>query len=170
MTFSLIFFAILAIIALLTAFFMVTARNLVHAVLMMVANFGTIAIMYITLNAPFVAVVQVAVYAGAIMVLFLFVVMLLGEQQLAFKEQLAGQRMYAGILGAVLALFLLWTLFSANPATPRTTLSPEQIGSQNAQLVGGLLYTQYLLPFEITSILLLVAMVGAVVLAKRRLL
>jgi len=167
---SLLFFVILAVLALITAFLMVTARNLVHAVLMMVANFGTIAIMYITLNAPFVAVVQVAVYAGAIMVLFLFVVMLLGEQQLKFDEQLGGQRLWAGALGLLLAGLLLVTLFTATPATPPGALSPERIGAENAQLVGELLYTQYLLPFEVTSILLLIAMIGAVVLAKRRLL
>ncbi len=170
MSFSLLFFGLLAVIALLTAFLMVSARNLVHAVLMMVANFGTIAIMYITLSAPFVAVVQVAVYAGAIMVLFLFVVMLLGEQQLSFDEQLGGQRLWAGVLGLLLAGLLLGTLALAVPASPQTTLTTEQIGRENAQLVGQLLYTQYLLPFEVTSVLLLIAMVGAVVLAKRRLL
>lgn len=166
---SLLFFAILAVIALVTGALMVTARNLVHAVLMMVANFGTIAIMYITLNAPFVAVVQVAVYAGAIMVLFLFVVMLLGEQQLAFREQLAGQRLWAGVLGLLLAGMLLLTMVNATPAVRQTALTTEQIGRENAQRVGELLYTQYLLPFETTSLLLLIAMVGAVVLAKRRL-
>ena len=166
---SLLLFGILAVIALLTAALMVTARNLVHAVLMMVANFGTVAIMYITLSAPFVAVVQVAVYAGAIMVLFLFVVMLLGEQQLSFDEPFAGQRMAAGVLGLLLAIMLLVTLFTASPAVLQTGLTAEQIGRENAQRVGELLYTQYLLPFEATSILLLIAMVGAVVLAKRRL-
>jgi NADH-quinone oxidoreductase subunit J len=167
---SLLFFAILAVLAVLTGALMITARNLVHAVLMMVANFATIAVMYITLNASFVAVVQIAVYAGAIMVLFLFVVMLLGEQQLAFREQLAGQRTWAGILGVLLAGMLLFTLATASPTSPQTTLTAQRIGSENAQLVGELLYTQYLLPFEATSILLLIAMVGAVVLAKRRLL
>ena len=167
---SLLLFGILAVIALITAALMVTARNLVHAVLMMVANFGTVAIMYITLTAPFVAVVQVAVYAGAIMVLFLFVVMLLGEQQLDFAEPFAGQRMAAGTLGLLLAVMLLVTLYTANPAGVQTALTVEQIGRENAQRVGELLYTQYLLPFEATSILLLIAMVGAVVLAKRRLL
>lgn len=166
---SLLLFGILAVIALLTAALMVTARNLVHAVLMMVANFGTVAIMYITLTAPFVAVVQVAVYAGAIMVLFLFVVMLLGEQQLDFTEPFAGQRMAAGVLGLLLAVMLLVTLYTASPAGVQTALTVEQIGRENAQRVGELLYTQYLLPFEATSILLLIAMVGAVVLAKRRL-
>ncbi len=167
---SLLLFGILAVIALLTAALMVTARNLVHAVLMMVANFGVIAIMYITLTAPFVAVVQVAVYAGAIMVLFLFVVMLLGEQQLDFAEPFAGQRVAAGVLGLLLAVMLVVTLYTASPAVLQTGLTAEQIGRENAQRVGELLYTQYLLPFEATSILLLIAMVGAVVLAKRRLL
>lgn len=167
---SLLLFGILAALALITAALMITARNLVHAVLMMVANFAVVAVMYITLVAPFVAVVQVAVYAGAIMVLFLFIVMLIGEQDLTFDEHLGGQRLYAGVLGLLLAGLLLITLIAATPFTGQSQLTEEVIGRQNVQLVGSLLYTQYLLPFEAASVLLLIAMIGAVVLAKRRLL
>lgn len=167
---SLILFGGLAVLALISAALMVTARNLVHAVLWMVANFATIAVMYITLNAPFVAVVQMAVYAGAIMVLFLFIVMLLGQQQLTFDEHLGGQRLYAGVLGLLLAGMLIITLAAATPRLVESPLTEEIIGRQNVQLVGELLYTQYLLPFEAASVLLLIAMLGAVVLAKRRLL
>ncbi|MCW5879925.1 MAG: NADH-quinone oxidoreductase subunit J [Anaerolineae bacterium] len=167
---SVLLFGILAVLALITAALMVTARNLVHGVLMMVANFAVIAVMYITLNAPFVAVVQVAVYAGAIMVLFLFIVMLIGEQQLTFDEQLGGQRLYAAVLGLLLAGILLITLVSAAPYAGQSQLTEEFIGRQNVQLVGAQLYTEYLLPFEAASVLLLIAMIGAVVLAKRRLL
>ncbi len=168
---TLIFFVIVAAIALVGAFFMITARNLVHAVLWMVLNFASIAVLYITLSAPFVSMVQIAVYAGAIMVLFLFVVMLLGERQLTFQEQLAGQRVWAGVLAVLLLALLAGALLFGTYAAPAANaISVEQMGAQNPQLVGGLLYTDYLLPFEITSVLLLIAIVGAVVLAKRRLL
>ncbi len=168
---TLIFFVIVAAIALVGAFFMITARNLMHAVLWMVLNFASVAILYITLSAPFVAMVQVAVYAGAIMVLFLFVVMLLGERQLTFQEHLAGQRVWAGALSVLLLALLAGALlFGVYAAPAANAVSVEQMGAQNPQLVGSLLYTDYLLPFEITSVLLLIAMVGAVVLAKRRLL
>ena len=167
---ELVVFGILAVLAIVSALAMVFARNLVHGVLAMVANFATIAVVYITLSAPFVAVVQVAVYAGAIMVLFLFVVMLLGEQQLSFREQLAGQRVFAAVFGLLL-LGLLGLTFLTTPILGTTsTLALEEMGRRNAQLVGALLYTDYLLPFEITSVLLLIAMIGAVVIAKRRLL
>ena len=167
MSFSLLFFGLLAVIALLTAFLMVSARNLVHAVLMMVANFGTIAIMYITLSAPFVAVVQVAVYAGAIMVLFLFTIMLLNlggvdapHRKFDIKVPL-GILMGVAFFGGVLAQILL----------PMQSLnfvgSPNDYGTP--QTLGGALFTQYAWPFLIASVLLMVGIVGSILLAKRRL-
>ncbi|MFN8474448.1 MAG: NADH-quinone oxidoreductase subunit J [Anaerolineae bacterium] len=168
---TLLFFVVVAAVALVAAFMMITARNLVHAVLWMVLNFASVAVLYITLSAPFVSMVQIAVYAGAIMVLFLFVVMLLGERQLTFQEQLAGQRVWAGVLAVVLFALLGVALLFGTPVGPAANaISVDQMGAENPQLVGSLLYTTYLVPFEITSILLLIAMVGAVVLAKRRLL
>lgn len=168
---TLIFFVFVAAVALVGAFMMITARNLVHAVLWMVLNFASVAVLYITLSAPFVSMVQIAVYAGAIMVLFLFVVMLLGERQLTFQEQLAGQRVWAAVLAVVLFALLGVALLFGTPVGPAANaISVEQMGAENPQLVGSLLYTTYLVPFEITSVLLLIAMIGAVVLAKRRLL
>ncbi|MFN8485532.1 MAG: NADH-quinone oxidoreductase subunit J [Anaerolineae bacterium] len=168
---TLIFFVFVAAVALVAAFMMITARNLVHAVLWMVLNFASVAVLYITLSAPFASMVQIAVYAGAIMVLFLFVVMLLGERQLTFQEQLAGQRVWAAVLAVVLFALLGVALLFGTPVGPAANaISVEQMGAENPQLVGSLLYTTYLVPFEITSVLLLIAMIGAVVLAKRRLL
>lgn len=164
---QLIVFFILAGLAVGSALAMITARNLVHAVLWMVGNFVAVAVLFLMLQAPFLAVVQLIVYAGAIMVLFLFVVMLMGPQPVTLKERLAGQRWLAIPLVLVLLLALI-SVVATDSLTGRPGLaSAEQLGANNPQLLGELLYTKYLFPFEIVSVLLLVAMIGAVVLAKR---
>ena len=154
-------FAILAVIAVLAALALITSRNAVHAALFLVINFGTIAIFYLTLNAPFLAMVQVAVYAGAIMVLFLFVIMLLGADPLGSESRLRWQRP----LSILLALTLLAVggyLFIEQFGT-RTEVT-DAVADSSPQAVGNLLFDSYLLPFEVTSVLLLVAMIGAIVL------
>ncbi|MFQ5595727.1 MAG: NADH-quinone oxidoreductase subunit J, partial [Anaerolineae bacterium] len=111
--------------------------------------------------------VQLIVYAGAIMVLFLFVVMLMGPQPVTLKEHLAGQRWVAIPLVLILLVALL-SVVATDSLTGQTGLaSADQLGANNPQLLGELLYTKYIFPFEIVSVLLLVAMIGAVVLAKR---
>ena len=169
MTIDLIIFSILAITAVAGALLMILSRNLVHAVLYMVASFAAVAILFLTLNAPFLAAVQVIVYAGAIMVLFLFVVMLLGPQLVPLRETLFGQRAFGVILAALL-LVGLGVAMAVNTLTGTPgQVTPEVVAQLgNPQLIGQLLFTNYLFPFEITSILLLVAMVGAVVLVGRR--
>jgi NADH-quinone oxidoreductase subunit J len=126
-----------------------------------------VAILFLTLQAPFLAAVQVIVYAGAIMVLFLFVVMLMGPQPLTLSEHLAGQRWIAIPLVVILLIGLL-TVVSTDELTGLTGPIPmDQLAGSNPQLLGELLYTRYIFPFEVVSILLLVAMIGAVALAKR---
>ncbi len=163
-------FLIISTIAVAFALLMVTVRNAVHGALCLVVNFGAIAVFFFVLSAEFVGIVQIAVYAGAIMVLFLFVIMLLNiqgkEEKLADKPR--GQLLTAALLGALLLAEIAVVgastqgLSPGAPAAVSTAFgSPPSIGIQ--------LFGMYLLPFEITSVLLLVAMVGAVVLAKRRL-
>ena len=164
---ELITFFILAGLAVGCALAMITARNLVHAVLWMVGNFVAVAVLFLMLQAPFLAAVQLIVYAGAIMVLFLFVVMLMGPQPVTLKEHLAGQRWVAIPLVLILLVALL-SVVATDSLTGQTGLaSADQLGANNPQLLGELLYTKYIFPFEIVSVLLLVAMIGAVVLAKR---
>lgn len=164
---ELIAFAILAGLAIGSALAMITSRNLVHAVLFMVGNFAAVAVLFLFLQAPFLAAVQLIVYAGAIMVLFLFVVMLIGPQPVTLSERLGGQRRYALLLVLVLLIALV-AIVATDTLTGQTGLaSPEQLGQNNPQLLGELLYSKYIFPFEIVSILLLVAMIGAVILAKR---
>ena len=168
MTLDLILFLLLSLIAIASAFGMLLSRNAVYSALFLVLNFVTVAVFYLLLGAPFIAMAQVTVYAGAIMVLFLFVIMLLGADELPKAEVLPWQKPLATVLALILAVeatFLLVT--KARPAGD--VLQPEMAvnSMDNLRELGLSLFSTYLLPFEVTSILLLVAMVGAIVLTKK---
>jgi NADH-quinone oxidoreductase subunit J len=144
-------------------------RNPVHCALLLVGVLLSLSGLFVLLHAQFIAALQVIVYAGAIMVLFLFVVMLLnvkGETPLLTPGAAKG----FGLLFALLVFVeLLWTVLtpgSENGAFPPEGTLPPEFGSPAA--IGKTLYTVWLLPFEVTSILLLVAVIGAVILAKRK--
>ncbi len=164
MTPDLLLFLGLAAIAIATAVGMLISRNAVYSTLFLVLNFVTVAVIYLLLNAAFIAMVQVTVYAGAIMVLFLFVVMLLGAERLSEKEPLRWQRPMAVILGLGLVGEMAYAVFVSQAPAPPPPVTGE-FGSPAA--VGLLLFREYLLPVEVASILLLVAMVGAIVLSRR---
>ncbi len=168
MTIDLLLFLTLALVAVATALGMVTSKNTVYSALFLVLNFATVAVFYILLGAPFIAMSQITVYAGAIMVLFLFVIMLLGTERLNSANILPWQRPLAIILAVILTVeagYLL--IFKSNPTAMVNApdASINTIGS--LQSLGMALFTDYLLPFEATSILLLVAMVGAIILSKQ---
>lgn len=166
---QIVFFGIAAV-ALVGALGMVFSRNAVHSALFLVANLFCVALLYLSLNAEFLAVVQVIVYAGAIMVLFLFVVTLLNPSRSEPPDQLRGQGWVAGILAAVLLVEVVAVIQSGLFSAARVPSSPPPVDwGDNVHAIGALLYGQYLFPFEVTSILLLVAIIGATVLAKRRL-
>ena len=166
MTLQLLLFLILAIVAIVSALGMLISRNAIYSALFLVINFMTIAIFFLLLNAPFIAVAQVSVYTGAIMVLFLFVIMLLGAERAAGQTQaIRWQRPLAVALAIVLLLEAAYILLGQRGITPLVTGQlPQDFGSPS--LVGSNLFSNYLLPFEITSVLLLVAMIGAIVLTK----
>lgn len=161
-----ILFFVLAIVAIASALGMVLSRNAVHSALYLILNFATVAVLYIVLNAAFIAMVQVTVYAGAIMVLFLFVIMLLGAERLAGPtggdRRARLERGTAIILGVVLVGVFVALLLGGDSgsatALPAVDASPAALGI--------VLFESYVLPFEITSILLLAAMIGVVVLSK----
>ena len=160
-------FYILAALILGFGVLVITAKNTVHSVLFLVADFLCVAALYVTLRAPFLAVIQVMVYAGGIVVLYLFVVMLVNlkrpPEAHSDPRRLGrlGVLMAAAVLAEAAAIFLVgW----AKPAAVEGTLSPL-----NVEQVGRALYTDYLIPFELASFLLLVAMIGAIILAKREL-
>jgi len=149
----------------------VTARNTVHCVLFLVANFLCVAVLYVALGAEFLAVIQVLVYAGGIVVLYLFVVMLVNLKRLPdayadpWRRTRIGFLMSAAVLAEISAILVYSAGHPAVAPAPAGSLS----AGGNTEVVGWLLYTDYLVPFEVASMLLLAAMVGAIVLAKREL-
>ncbi|MFN8386823.1 MAG: NADH-quinone oxidoreductase subunit J [Anaerolineales bacterium] len=167
MTLDLALFLLLALIAIASALGMLLSRNAVYSALYLVLNFVTVAVFYLLLSAPFIAMAQVTVYAGAIMVLFLFVIMLLGSTDLAgeFGWQKVWFPVSLAVILVVEATYLLIT--KARPVGD--VLSPAEAvnTTENLQQLGIALFRDYLLPFEVVSILLLVAMVGAIVLTKK---
>jgi len=169
---GIILFALLALIAVVAAVGMLISSNAVHSALFLVINFSCVALFYLGLNAPFVAMVQITVYTGAIMVLFLFVIMLLGAERVPLSSRLRWQAPLAILLAVLLLGVTAFILLSpqvgvslANP-TPlgEVGIAPQGFGSPAN--VGEVLFTRYLLPFQLVGVLLLVAMVGAVVITK----
>ena len=164
MTVNLLLFLVLAGLAVLSALGMLLSRNALYSALYLIINFATVAVMYLTLHAPFIAIVQITVYTGAIMVLFVFVIMLLGAEQIGSQHPQRWFLPLAIFLGAVLLVETTYIVFSQRDLLPGAVEVLDQFGSPKA--IGALLFNQYLLPFEATSILLLVAMIGAIVLTK----
>ena len=159
-------FAVMAIIALISALGMLLSRNAVHSALFLVLNFITIAVFFLILNAPFLFVIQITIYAGAIMVLFLFVVMLLGAEELRAEPTKAIGRWQAP-LSIILAVALLFTFIYVLVTGTEATTSVELPISAGPVEIGLTLFESYVFPFEVASVLLLVAMIGAVVLRTR---
>ena len=167
-----VFFYAFGVIAIASGLMLVISRNPVHSALYLIVTLFCLAGLFALLNAHFLAAIQILVYAGAIMVLFLFVIMLLNLKEVKSEfEKLSGFKIL-GVAAAVLLLaevvYLL--LYRDSSIGMQGTASSELIARQgNTKMIGELLFTDYLLPFEVTSILLIVALIGAVVLAKRKL-
>jgi NADH-quinone oxidoreductase subunit J len=165
---DIIIFYLFASIAIIAALGVVITRNPVYSALCLAVVFVSLAALYVLLSAPFIAAAQVMIYAGAILILFVFVIMLLSPGVDQGAGTLTWQRPLAIVFGlALVAQLGLVTALAVLPST-RGPYTPEriaQIGS--VQVVGASLFTDFLLPFEITSLLLLVAIVGVIVLAKK---
>ena len=168
MTIDTVLFLILALVAVATALGMLLSRNAVYSALFLVLNFATVAVFYVLLGAPFIAMAQITVYAGAIMVLFLFVIMLLGAEELAPGAALPWQKPLAAVLAFVLVAEAAYLLAFRGVPTGEILQPEASVNSVDfLRQMGMMLFNEYLLPFEVTSILLLVAMVGAIVLTKQ---
>lgn len=163
-----ILFYLTAMVSILTAIFVVKCRNPINSALCLVTTFLCLAVFYVMLEAPFMAAIQIMVYAGAIMVLIIFVIMLLNLGS-AVKANYTHGLLGGGVL-AVLMLFLTNRFIVNGEATGTGgEVTSELIQSYgHTELIGRAMFTDFLLPFEIASILLLVAIVGAVVLSKRK--
>ena len=168
-------FAIAAVIILAGAFGVVFSRNPVHSALSLVMTLFGVAVLFVEQHAHFLAAVQVIVYAGAIVVLFLFVIMLVGvdREENVDVEPLGGVQRWAGLLVPLAGLLLLLFLVGVNdwatgtPSARGPAAGAGTGGASNVDLLGRSLYTGFLLPFEVTGVLLVIAVVGAVVLARR---
>ncbi len=160
---DLILFLITAAVALIGAIAMLVSRNTVHSALFLLLNFAAIAVLFLLLQSPFLFAIQLTVYAGAIMVLFLFVVMLLGAEQVEdTPDRIAWQRPLAVALGVGLLGVAVLAALRYAPGIPPGGAAAATFGDP-AEL-GRLLFTRYLLPFQVTGIILLIAVVGVVVL------
>jgi NADH-quinone oxidoreductase subunit J len=171
-------FYLLATAAVVSSLLVIAQRNPIYSVMLLIASFGALSGLYVLLDAPFVAVTQIIVYAGAIMVLFLFVVMLLNAPHEDTDEDLerrartgvvstSGLRVAGGGLAVVLGIELVWALSAMARTAPAAGAAFPASGVSSVAAIGRLLFTDYAFAFEVTSILILVAMVGAVILARR---
>ncbi len=159
-----IVFFILAAVAVGTAIGTIASRNAVYSALFLVLNFATVAVMYLILGAPFIALSQITVYAGSIMVLFLFVIMLLGAERMPAGKALRWEPLVAIPLAVLMATDFAYNLvkWTGQPAS----IPPASASFGDPKAVGELLFTQFALPFEITAVILLAAVVGAIILAR----
>ena len=163
-------FVILAIIAVIAAAGVVLSKKAANSVLFLLLNFCTLAGLYILLNAQFIAVAQVIIYAGAVVVLFLFVVMLLSPGKEEGKDRKPYTKIFAVFLAVLMLVEVGYVFFTGVLSGTSGQYTPEKIAEVgNVQAIGQVLFTDFLLPFELASVLLLVGIVGAVVLAKREL-
>jgi NADH-quinone oxidoreductase subunit J len=163
-------FWIIAPISVLSAGAMILARNAVHSALLLILNFFTLAVFFLILGSPFLFVVQIIVYAGAIMVLFLFVIMLLGvDSDVPIRETLRGQRGLAVLLGLGLAAEVAVAVW-AGIGFARQQLPDFEAVNQggNVRALADVLFNRYFFPFEVTSVLLIVAAVGVMLHGHRR--
>lgn len=167
-----LFFYLFAALAVAGALGVLTLRNPMYGAISLLVSFLAVAVLFLLRSGEFLAVVQIFVYGGGIMVLFLFVIMLVNQQQLLESKKYSSHWLIAVLvvvaLGVVFAAAFLPTVFNDPAATPPafTDVDGEPLG--NSQAVAWVLYRQYLMPFEIVSVFLLVAMVGAVVLGRRQ--
>jgi NADH-quinone oxidoreductase subunit J len=165
---ELFFFIIVALVAIVSSILVVTCKNPVNSALSLIMAFFCLATFYVMLDAPFMAAIQVIVYAGAIMVLIVFVIMLLNlrtETGMRYRHAVTIGSMVGFMTLIEILYFLLRSGLTGTKGDMDKALI-ERVG--HTELIGRSMFTDFLLPFEITSILLLIAIVGAVVLAKRK--
>lgn len=163
-------FFVFAILAIAAAVMMIVHRNPVYCALFLIITLFALAGLFVLLNAPFIAAVHIIVYAGAIMVLFLFIIMLLNLKSDIAKERPGRWMQFLGILLAAILFVQLGFILQSGDADSvglsQSSEMPSQVGDTHT--IGQLLFTKYLFPFEAASVLLLSAIIGSVILAKRK--
>ena len=167
-----IFFYVFSATLILSAIMVISARNPVHAVLFLILAFFNAASLFVMLGAEFIAVTLVIVYVGAVAVLFLFVVMMLDINFAALRKGMLKHLPVGGFVGLALLAEMLWIYMSwkidPGAAARAASPTPDAATVTNTHALGQVLYTQYLYPFQISGLILLVAMIGAITLTLRR--
>ncbi len=165
-----ILFYLFGTLAVISAILVISQRNVVHSAMFLAVTLLSVAGIFLTLHAEFLAGVQVIVYVGGILVLFVFVIMLIALRRAEAERQFNRQWTVAIVTSAILIVEFAYVIYKGQNSflLPAIASAPAIPVAGNSELVGTALYTTYLLPFEIASILLLVAIVGAVVLAKKK--
>lgn len=161
-----IFFFIFALIAVVSAVAVISVRNPVHSAFFLIISLLQVAAIFILLRSPFLAAVQVFIYVGAVMVLFLFAVMVLDVGKESFNEHLHHQSIPAAVTVMALLGVVGFLIFTGKITAPLGQYNEAAL-AKNTEVIGKVLFTQYIFPFEVVSLLLLVALVGAIVLVMR---
>lgn len=166
---EILFFGLVAAIAIISSILVITNKNPINSALSLIMTFFCLATLYVMLDAPFMAAIQIIVYAGAIMVLIVFVIMLLNIRSESGKR--TNHALFLGSMTGLLLLIQTWYLIGRSTLTGmKGSVDSAMIARVgHTELIGKSLFTDFLLPFEITSVLLLAAIVGAVVLSKKKL-
>jgi NADH-quinone oxidoreductase subunit J len=168
MNLEIILFILFAGIAAVTAVLMITRSNAVISALFLVLNFASLAGLYLLLNAQFLAVTQVIVYAGAIMVLFLFVIMLLKPEHERAVSKIPGMKIFSFVIAFIVFVQLGYLIFFSSPSSAITPDMEASINAGTIETIGRELFTNYILPFEAAGYLLLAATIGSLILAKKK--
>jgi NADH-quinone oxidoreductase subunit J len=164
-----LFFSLVAAIAIISSILVITNKNPINSALSLIMTFFCLATLYVMLEAPFMAAIQIIVYAGAIMVLIVFVIMLLNLKSESGRR--TSHALFLGSMTGVLLLIQTWYLLWRSSLTGTKGVVDSAMIAKvgHTELIGKSLFTEFLLPFEITSVLLLAAIVGAVILSKKKL-
>lgn len=169
MTLEIILFGLFAVIAAVSSVLMITRRNPVISALFLILNFGALAGIYLLLNAQFIAVVQIIVYAGAIMVLFLFVIMLLRpDAEKSFFSDNPKMKVLAVVIGALVFFQIFYILVVGNPSQNIEPDIQKSIEVGTVEYIGRELYTKYVIPIQAAAFILLAATIGALIISKKK--
>jgi NADH-quinone oxidoreductase subunit J len=163
MTASILFFIVIGAVCLASALGVIASRLPIHSALYLLVNFVSLAVLYITLEAQFLAAAQVIIYAGGIVILILFVIMLIGSEKIETRASHRSWTPYAGIL---LGVTLIASMIFSFVETPNANTVTAAINGGAPETVGLELFTKYILPFEMAAVLLLVALLGALLVAR----
>lgn len=163
MTASILFFIVIGAVCMTSAIGVITSRLPIHSALYLLVNFVSLAVMYVTLEAQFLAAAQVIIYAGGIVILILFVIMLIGSEKI---ETRAPHRSWTPFAGILLGVALISSMIYSFVETPDAASVTTAINGGAPETVGMALFTRYILPLELTAVLLLVALLGALLLGR----